>query len=143
MSKKNRSKSNVLLVEILIAVLFFMLSATVIVNVFVTARNMTVRSGVESEAIQNAQNVVEAIYAADDIDQLMQGLGFRSAHDSWSKDCGDYTLFVSGGTQSAGYGEIWKGSVSAFYNLRNPDATKPEADELFSLPCARYREVLL
>lgn len=142
MRNKNRSKSNVLLVEILIAVLFFMLSSTVIVNVFVTARNMTVRSGVESAAVQEAQNVAEAIYAADDVDQLMEKLGFRSAHDSWSKDCGDYTLYVSGETQRTGYGEIWKGSVSAFYNLRNPDATRPEADELFSLPCARYREVL-
>lgn len=143
MRNKNRSKSNVLLVEILIAVLFFMLSATVIVNVFVTSRNMTVRSGVETEAIQEAQNVAEAIYAADDIDQLMQELGFRSAHDTWTKDCGDYTLYVSGELQSAGYGEIWKGSVSAFYNLRNPDATRPESDELFSLPCARYREVAI
>ena len=108
MSNKNRSKSNVLLVEILIAVLFFMLSATVIVNVFVTSRNMTVRSGVETEAIQEAQNVAEAIYAAEDIDQLMQELGFRSAHATWTKDYGDYTLYVSGELQSAGYGEIWK-----------------------------------
>ncbi len=40
----NKNRSNVLLVEILIAVLFFMLSATVLVRVFATARNMTVRS---------------------------------------------------------------------------------------------------
>ena len=38
---RNKNRSNVLLVEILIAVLFFMLSATVLVKVFATARNMT------------------------------------------------------------------------------------------------------
>ena len=57
---RNRNRSNVLLVEILIAVLFFMLSATVLVRVFVTARNMTVRSGVESVAVADAQNVAES-----------------------------------------------------------------------------------
>ena len=138
---RNRNRSNVLLVEILFAVLFFMLSATVIINVFVTARNMTVRSGVASEAVQQAQNVADAICATDDVDGLMDRLGFRSAHGTWSMDCGEYSLYVSGETQATGVGEIWKGSVSAFYNLRNPDATKPENEQLFSLPCARYREV--
>ena len=56
-----RNRSNVLLVEILIAVLFFMLSATVLVRVFVTARNMTVRAGVETRALAEAQNVAEAL----------------------------------------------------------------------------------
>ena len=74
---KVRNRSNVLLVEILIAVLFFMLSATVLVRVFVTARNMTVRSGVKSVAVAEAQNVAEAMYAADDIDQMLEEQGFR------------------------------------------------------------------
>ena len=69
---RNRNRSNVLLVEILIAVLFFMLSATVLVRVFVTARNMTVRSGVESVAVADAQNVAESLYAAGDIDQALK-----------------------------------------------------------------------
>ena len=64
MGGKNRS--NVLLVEILIAVLFFMLSATVLVRVFVTARNMTLRAGVETQALAEAQNVAETLYAAED-----------------------------------------------------------------------------
>ena len=138
---RNRNRSNVLLVEILVAVLFFMLSATVLVKVFVTARNMTVRSGVASRAVQEAQNVAEAIYTTEDVDGLMENLGFHSAHGTWLLDRGDYSIFVSGETQSAGVGQIWKGSVSAFYNLRNPDDTRPENEQLFELPCARYREV--
>ena len=138
---RNRNRSNVLLLEILIAVLFFMLSATVLVRVFVTARNMTVRSGVKSVAVAEAQNVAEAMYAADDIDQMLEEQGFRVSHGAWSKDCGDYSLYVTGGPVSAGAGELWTGTVSAFYKLRNPDTARAEDEQLFELVCTRYRGV--
>ncbi|MBR1820920.1 MAG: hypothetical protein IJ769_04780 [Clostridia bacterium] len=138
---RNRNRSNVLLVEILIAVLFFMLSATVLVRVFVTARNMTVRSGVEASALAEAQNVAETLYAADDVDAALDAMQFFSSHGSWSKDCGDYTLYVVGSVEPMGAGELWSGEVSAFYKLRNPDAVRMEDEELFSLPCARYKGV--
>ena len=138
---KNRNRSNVLLVEILFAVLFFMLSATVIVNVFVASRNMTVRSGVKSAAVAEAQNVAEAMYAADDIDQMLEEQGFRVSHGAWSKDCGDYSLYVTGGTVPAGAGELWTGTVSAFYKLRDPSAARAEDEELFTLTCTRYEGV--
>jgi Tfp pilus assembly protein PilV len=138
---RNRNRSNVLLVEILIAVLFFMLSATVLVKVFVTARNMTVRSGVESKAVVDAQNVAESIYAAEDIDALLEGMGFHSSHGSWTLDRGDYTLYVDGSAQPTDAGELWSGEVSAFYKLRNPDDVAPQDEELFSLTCTRYKGV--
>ena len=138
---RNRSRSNVLLVEILIAVLFFMLSATVLVRVFVTARNMTVRAGVESVAVADAQNVAESLYAADDIEQLLEGMGFRSSHGSWTLDRGDYTLYVDGSVQPTEAGELWSGTVRAFYKLRNPDTVRAEDEELFSLTCTRYKGV--
>ena len=138
---RNRNRSNVLLVEILIAVLFFMLSATVLVRVFVTARNMTVRSGVESRALTDAQNVAETLYSADDVEAALEELQFASSHGTWSKDCGDYTLYVNGETEPMGAGELWTGTVSAFYKLRNPDDARAEDEELFSLPCTRYKGV--
>ena len=138
---RNNNRSNILLVEILIAVLFFMLSATVLVRVFVTARNMTVRSGVESRALAEAQNVAEALYAAEDVDATLEGMRFASSHGTWSKNCGDYSLYVYGETQPTGAGEIWSGKVSAFYNLRNPDDKRAEDEELFSLPCVKYKGV--
>lgn len=138
---RNRNRSNILLVEILIAVLFFMLSATVLVKVFVTARNMTVRSGVESMAVVDAQNVAESIYAAEDVGQLLEGMGFHSSHGSWTLDRGDYTLYVDGNTKPTETGELWSGTVRAFYKLRNPDAVRAEDEELFSLTCTRYKGV--
>ncbi len=138
---RNRNRSNVLLVEILIAVLFFMLSSTVLVRVFVTARNMTVRSGVETVAVADAQNVAESLYAAEDVDQELEALGFRSSHGSWTLDRGDYTLYVEGSAKSTEVGELWSGTVRAFYKLRDPDAVRQEDEELFSLTCTRYKGV--
>ena len=138
---RNRNRSNVLLVEILIAVLFFMLSATVLVRVFVTARNMTVRAGVEAQALAEAQNVAEALYASDDPDALLAELEFVSSHGAWSRDFGDYSLYVFGSTQPVGAGELWEGHVSAYYKLRNPEAARAEDEELFSLSCTQYKGV--
>jgi hypothetical protein len=138
---RNKNRSNILLVEILIAVLFFMLSATVLVRVFIGARNLTVKSGVESRALVEAQNVAETLYAAEDVDATLEKLSFVSSHGTWSKDCGDYTLYVTGELQPTNAGELWTGSVSAFYKLRNPDQARQEDEELFSLPCAKYKGV--
>ena len=136
-----KNRSNVLLVEILIAVLFFMLSATVLVNVFATSHNLTVRAGVETRALTEAQNIAEALYASPDPMQAREELSFVESHGAWSKDCGQYTLYVSGGVQQTDNGELWQLSVSAFYKLRNPDIARQGDEQLFTLPCTRYREV--
>lgn len=138
---RKTGRSNVLLMEILIAVLFFMLSATVLVRVFAAARNMTVRSGVESEAVVQAQNVAEALYAAEDPDAALEAMGFASSHGAWSLNMGGYTLYVTGSAQQTPAGELWTGEVSAYYKLRDPDAARLEDEELFALTCTRYREV--
>ena len=139
MRKNNRS--NVLLLEILIAVLFFMLSATVLIRVFATARNMTVRSGVETAALADAQNVAETLYSARDVEGVLSEMGFTASHGAWSLDRGDYSLYVSGEAEPAEAGELWAGSVSAFYKLRDPDAPRQQDERLFSLACTRYKEV--
>jgi len=136
----NNNRSNVLLVEILIAVLFFMLSATVLVQVFVTARNLTVRAGVETQALSEAQNVAEAIYAADDVDAMLESMDFRLYHNAWTRPSGDYTIYVEGGEVDAEAGTYWHGSVKAFYQNRNVNQARQEDEELFSLTCTRYRE---
>lgn len=137
MGKNNRS--NVLLVEILMAVLFFMLSATVLVQVFVTARNLTVRAGVETRALVEAQNVADALCAADDPEGALEALEFKSSHGAWTRSYGDYTLYVEGGDTPTDAGALWQGEVRAFYRIRKADQARQEDEELFSLPCARYR----
>ena len=138
----NKNRSNVLLVEILIAVLFFMLSATVLVRVFATSRNLTVRSGVETLALTEAQNVAETLCAARDPEAELEAMEFASSHGSWTRDYGDYTLYVTGEYEPAGAGQIWAGEVSAYYRLRNPDDARQANTLLFTLPCTQYKGVL-
>ena len=136
MSGKNRS--NVLLVEILIAVFFFMLSATILVRVFAAARSLSVRSGVETEALMAAQNTADAIWAADDVDAALEEMEFASAHGVWTKDCGDYSLYIQGGVEPAENGSFWRGEVRAYYKQRSEEGMRSD-EELFALPCLRYR----
>ena len=139
MSGKNRS--NVLLVEILIAVLFFMLSATVLVRVFATAKNLSDRSGIQTQALAEAQNVADALYAAEDIDACLDGMGFESSHGVWTREFDSFTIYVAGGETETESGVMWEGSVRAFCEPRNvSDDVRRQDEELFSLPCLRYRE---
>lgn len=139
MGQKNRS--NVLLVEILIAVLFFMFSATVLVRVFSSSRLLTVRSGVETQALKQAQDIADELYASDDPDEILQKRGFVNSHGAWTQDCGDFTLYVTSETVPTDAGELWQGEVRAFYKLRDPSQARQADTELFALPCARYKGV--
>ena len=139
MVKKNRS--NVLLVEILIAVLFFMLSATVLIQVFATSRNMTVRANVETAALAQAQNVAETLCLAADPGEELTEMGFAASHGAWTYDYGDYTIYVSGTDVPTQTGMLWDGEIRAFLKTRNVDVQRAGDLELFSLPCSFFREV--
>ena len=140
--RNNNNRSNALLVEILIAVLFFMIAATVLVRVFVTSHRLTVRAGIETVALSEAQNVADVIYAAEDIDADLREMGFVLSHGAWTCEAADgtYTIYVDGAETPTEAGSLWSGTVRAFYNLRDADADLKN-EELFALECARYRGV--
>ena len=138
---RKRNGSNVLLVEILLAVLFFMLSATVLVQVFAGSRSLTVRSGVETRALAEAQNIADALYAAEDPYALLENLEFISSHGAWSKDYGTFSVYVTLDQEETDAGVLRVGRVSGFYTKRDPEAARQEDEELFTLACTRYEEV--
>ena len=129
---KNRSRSNVLPVEILIARLFFMLASTVLVRLFATARGLSVRSGVEAEALAEAQNMADVLYTADDLEASLEELGFSGYHGIWTRGYENYTLMVSSDVEYTDVGELRMGEVRGYYG---------KDEEVFSLPFARYVEV--
>ena len=79
--------------------------------------------------------------AADDVDAAMEKMEFRLYHGAWSRSYGDFTLYVESQDTPADAGVLWTGSVRAFYRNRNANEARQEDEELFALPCARYREV--
>lgn len=88
---KNRSQAT-LLVEIMIAVLFFALCSTVILDTFVTAREFSRRSESEREALLEIQNLSERLYAADDCEALLESMGFQTADGVWMLEKDEYRL---------------------------------------------------
>jgi Tfp pilus assembly protein PilE len=123
---KNRSQ-NILLVEIMIAVLFFALCSTVILEVFVTAKEYGRKSSVETTALIEMQDVSEQIYADADSNVPAEN-GFELCGEYWQKDCGEYTLKLTVAEESteAGMMRIWQ--ITALYG----------EEEVAQIPGARY-----
>ena len=136
---KKRSRSNVLLVEILIAVLFFMLSATVLVRLFVAARNVAWRASIQTRALAEVQNVADTLYASEDSREMLSLMGFKGAHGAWTKGYEDYTVYVQLTEADEGNGMMETGTVGAMALLTRTEAGRQEADELFEVSYARYR----
>ena len=131
---KTGNRSNALLVELLIVVMFFMLASTVLLQVFSTAHNQISRAGTRTRALNEAQNVADRLYTAktpEDEDAALASLGFssdESGAQALEKD--GYTLTVRFDSQAREAGDMRLYTVEAY-----------QTDELlFTLPVARYEE---
>ena len=78
--------SKALLIELLIVLLFFMIAATVLLQLFSTARNMSERAEVLAEATDEAQDLAEQLYAAGDPEQMLRELGFAEDTGLWRRE---------------------------------------------------------
>ena len=120
---------NALLVEILMAVLFFALSAAVILQVFATAHDMGNRSGLQIAALNRAQNLSEQLYAAEDMDAMLAEARFESCGEGcWHLSEEQFTLLVRTGEEAAPAGTLLTATVSV----------AREDEILVELPCSRY-----
>ena len=136
---RKRNRSDLLLVEILIAVFFFMLSLTALVQVFAASRNMTVKAQARTQAIAQAQNVADSLTGSEDPNAVLEELGFKSSHGIWTQNYGSYSLMASGDFSPYKEGRMWQGKVTAYYNSAGPIQERTGEDELLSLPCVWYR----
>ena len=62
--KRSYGHGNVLLVELLIVVAFFMLAASFLMQMFAAARKQGEDAGLLNEVLVSAQNTAELLYAA-------------------------------------------------------------------------------
>ncbi len=109
---ENRSQRT-LLVEILIAVLFFALCATVLLRTFVSAREYSDRAGIDSAALLAAQDLSERLYASQDWAALLAEDGFAESDGVWTRDAGAYHLEVRLDAEEAPAGELRTATVRA------------------------------
>ena len=103
----NRCKNqSTLLVEIMIAVLFFALCSTVILETYAAAREYSRRASVQSDALVMMQDIAEQMYAADDVTALLEGEGYGQAGDIWAKDFEDYCVELVVAEEATGSGVL-------------------------------------
>ena len=125
---RNGKKQSALLVEIIIAVLFFALSATVILQTFAAAYRQGVYASTCNNAMAEAQNLAGRLYVSDEPEALLEAEGFQAEGNVWSMDSDRYTLQVAFETTATAAGELYSVQITAVRN----------GEPILEIPCARY-----
>ncbi len=80
---KEGSRANALLVELLLVIFFFMISAAILVQVFADAKLKSRTAYALNASMPEAQNIAEDLYAAENPDEVLAGYGFTRQDDAW------------------------------------------------------------
>lgn len=75
---------NALLMEFFVAVLFFVLSATVILQTFVGAHELSMQADAYNEAMTIAQSVADELYFAEDGETVLLREGFANENGTFT-----------------------------------------------------------
>ena len=92
---KEGSRANALLVELLLVIFFFMISAAVLVQVFADAKLKSRTAHATNATMLEAQNIAEDLYASEDPDAVLTGYGFAAEGDAWVLRKEGYLLKVT------------------------------------------------
>ena len=125
---KSGSRANALLVELLIVIFFFMLTSMILVQLFADAKMKSVTARATNSAMLETQNIAEELYASDDPDGLLSGMGFTGEEGKWVLARKDYVLRVTPTEEKMAGGVLRTWEISA---TRNEDV-------LITLPSTRY-----
>ena len=126
---KTANRSNALLMELLIVVMFFMLAAAMLVQVFAKARAVTGRAGLIAAVTARAQSQADLLIAAEDPEAALRSLGYTNDGAGWTLGEADCTFSVTLLRQPDG--------------LTRQELTVKDHDGavLLTLPCSVWREV--
>ena len=118
------------MVELMIVVVFFMLAATVLLRVFAAAHDQGRQADIRIRALNEAQNVADRLYAADDPEAVLAGLGFAMEGEDWVLEGEDYVLYATSRWEDREQGRMLIQQVRA----------EAAGETVLSLPCSRYEE---
>ena len=125
-------KGNTLLIELMVVILFFALSLTIVLQVFSRAQALNSDAQITNDALLCAEDAAETLAVSANAEEALRSLGF-------APNGGDYELVSPNGFRlvaslsrfSQPSGELTRVSLSAYRG----------ANELFTLPAVRYQEV--
>lgn len=124
----NGKLRSALLVEIIIAVLFFSLSAAVILEAFAVSYKQSNHAATCDAALAEAQNISELMYASDDLESLLEAEGFERSDVAWTHAYDDFVLGVEFSYDNTAAGRMLRGRI---VSMRDDET-------LLELPLARY-----
>ena len=125
---KEGSRANALLVELLLVIFFFMISAAVLVQVFADAKLKSRTAHATNATMLEAQNIAEDLYAAEDPDAVLAGYGFTAEGDAWVLQKEGYQLKVT-----------FREEETASGTLKTYDVAGIEGEKtLLTLPSTRF-----
>ena len=125
---KDTHRSNTLLLELLIVILFFMLALTTIVEIFANARTQSRHATARTEAVTIVQNLADEVYLSDDPEKVMTAYGMTGKNGQWTYEADNFTLTAEQTDEQKESGILRRMTFSVV----------SMGEELFSMPCDRY-----
>ncbi len=125
---KKSGHTNILLLELLVVIFFFMISVTTIVELFATARLKSTHAQAANAAMLQAENAAERLYARDDAEGELTAMGFVQKDGAWVLEDERYTLQAEITEEQTDAGRIRTVTLTAVKN----------GEQLLQIPAARY-----
>ena len=128
---KRNHTGNVLLVELLIVILFFMLGSIILVQVFGKAHEMNAYADTLAEAVSEVQSAADTLYAAgaEDLERTFAEMSFEEdGPGRWVRIGERYSLYAEASEEPSTYGIMRRMEVKAVAG----------EETLLTLPCSRY-----
>ena len=127
---KERSHGNALLLELMIAIAFFMLAASVLLRVYGAANALSLRAARVTQALDAAEDAANAVIAADAPVEALTRMGYSPAENRFTREEAGFRLSVSWEEEVRPAGILLSGIIKA---------ETDNGEELLSLPFARYK----
>ena len=125
---KEGGRANALLVELLLVIFFFMISAAILVQVFADAKLKSRTAHATNASMLEAQNIAEDLYATEDPDAVLASYGFKAEGDGWVLEKDGYLLKITASNEETDAGLL------RTYNIAGIEGEKT----LLTLPSTRY-----
>lgn len=126
---KKHSTANILLVELVLVILFFMLCVATIVQMFGLARVKSVYARAGSEAMMTVENLEECLAGTADAAAELEKSGFVLADGQWEKNEEKYTIYAVETSEETEAGRLRTVTFTAEQNT---------GKVLFELPVVNY-----
>ena len=125
---RDSHRANTLLVELLIVILFFMLAATTIVELFANARQKSHTATIRTETVMTVQNLADELYLSDNPEEILKAYELAPSETGWTCEKDNYQINVTKEDSQQEAGVLRKVEISVVAN----------GEVLFTLPCDKY-----